>query len=162
MEAPWDKLPTDLRLPVTGVRLAEADAYCAWRHPNGGRLPTEDEWEAAARGYGGRKYPWGSDWKPNVANVGGTAPVPVGSYPGGKTLEGGVEDLIGNVWEWTSTEHELRRGQYVIRGGGYSTLQSAANAVSRYPYDPMTSRKYLAATGFRCVMPATIDSSARR
>ena len=161
VETPWDKMP-DPKLPVTGVRLAEAQAYCVWRHPNGGGLPTEDEWEAAARGYGGRKYPWGSDWKPRAANVGTSALAPIGSYPEGRTLEGGVEDLIGNAWEWTKSPHERGRGQFVIRGGGYSSLQSAANAVSRYPYDPMTTRKNLAATGFRCVMPATIDSSARR
>jgi len=65
---PWNTQPAD-SIPVTGVRLAEAENYCAWRHPDGGRLPTEEEWEAAARGIEGRLYPWGREWDSSAANV---------------------------------------------------------------------------------------------
>jgi tRNA A-37 threonylcarbamoyl transferase component Bud32 len=65
LPAPWTTMP-DSMLPVTGVRWAEARSYCAWRHPDGGRLPTEEEWEAAARGLEGRRYSWGREWNPRA------------------------------------------------------------------------------------------------
>jgi formylglycine-generating enzyme required for sulfatase activity/tRNA A-37 threonylcarbamoyl transferase component Bud32 len=166
LPAPWTSMPDSL-LPVTGVRWAEARSYCAWRHPEGGRLPSEEEWEAAARGLEGRKYAWGRDWKPDAANVNNrrTGPAPVGSYPGGRTPDG-IHDLIGNVWEWTSSPHRpygnpnaAATGMYVIRGGGFSANPAVATAVARIPYDPATDRKNLTGTGFRCAM--TARSAAR-
>jgi formylglycine-generating enzyme required for sulfatase activity/tRNA A-37 threonylcarbamoyl transferase component Bud32 len=159
--APWTARP-DSMLPVAGVRLAEAQSYCAWRYPNGGRLPTEEEWEAAARGIEGRRYPWGREWNPNAANVGArrSSSSPVGSYPEGRTPEG-VDDLIGNVWEWTSSPFRPygdaaagSSGLFVIRGGGFNALPRFATAVFRTGYDPATDRENLAATGFRCAMSA--------
>lgn len=159
--SPWGALP-DSALPVAGVRLAEAQTYCSWRHPDGGRLPTEEEWEAAARGAEGRKYPWGRQWVPFAANVATSqreGPAPVGNYPSGRTPEG-INDLIGNVWEWTSSPYAPygstsapSAGLYVIRGGGFNTLQDLATAVIRGRADPATERNSLLATGFRCAMP---------
>jgi formylglycine-generating enzyme required for sulfatase activity/tRNA A-37 threonylcarbamoyl transferase component Bud32 len=154
-EAPWTTMP-DSNLPVTRVKFAEAQNYCSWR--GGARLPSEEEWEAAARGFAGRKYAWGSEWNPTAANVstsGRGRPAPVGSFPAGRTPEG-VHDLIGNVWEWTSSlyrpynDAKAITGQYVIRGGAFNAVPTLSTAVSRIPYDPATSRANLAATGFRC------------
>src|SRR3989454_10454161 len=64
---PWTGRPPE-RWPATGVFWVEAVAYCAWRQP-GGRLPTEDEWEAAARGPEGLRYPWGDKWVRGLANA---------------------------------------------------------------------------------------------
>jgi len=158
--APWTTRPDDA-LPVTGVRLAEAANYCAWRHPSGGRLPTEAEWEAAARGVEGRAYPWGKEWNASAANVANvrSGPAPVGSYPAGRTPDG-VDDLIGNVWEWTSSPYVpyadangKGTGMFVIRGGGFNAIKEVANPVFRAQADPAADRGNLAATGFRCAMP---------
>jgi len=159
--APWTTRPASA-LPVTGVTYGEAVNYCAWRHPDGGRLPTEEEWEAAARGPGGRMYPWGDAWDAAAANIAGSGrggPAPVGSYPAGRTPEG-VDDLIGNVWEWTSSvfrqygDSSGGSGLYVIRGGGFNAIPSVSSNVFRGQAHPVTERANLAATGFRCAMPA--------
>jgi iron(II)-dependent oxidoreductase len=90
------------RHPVNEVTWRGARAYCAWR---GARLPTEVEWEAAARGREGRTYPWGEDPPSPARAVFGrrsNETEPVGGRPAGATPEG-VHDLAGNVAEWTST-----------------------------------------------------------
>lgn len=117
--------------PVTETTWAGALAYCRWR---GARLPTEVEWEAAARGFGGRTFPWGDAIpSPELAVIGlpsGTT-VRVGSRPRGATPEG-LLDMAGSLLEWTSTldrpypyrsddgrEDLSLPGERVVRGGNY-------------------------------------------
>jgi formylglycine-generating enzyme required for sulfatase activity len=100
----WDKQQEHLNWPVVNVTWHQAAAYSKWV---GGRLPTEEEWERAARGPNGTKYPWGNDdIDPSRANYGESEirhPTPVGLYPSGASAEG-VYDMVGNVIEWTSSE----------------------------------------------------------
>jgi formylglycine-generating enzyme required for sulfatase activity len=82
----------------------------------------------------------------------------VGSYPEGRTPEG-VHDLIGNVWEWTASAYRAygdstSSDRYVIRGGGFNALERVSTAIFRGGMPAVTPRENLAATGFRCVMPA--------
>jgi len=158
----WTGSPSPI-LPVTGVLYAEASGYCAWKHPDGGRLPTEFEWEAAARGTAGRTFPWGNTWDAAAANVDASQRVVVsaGSYPRGRTPEG-VDDMIGNVWEWTSSVYKpyadtsaaRGAGKFVIRGGAYNSFPNVATATFRAPASSDAARKDLTATGFRCAMSA--------
>jgi len=92
--------PTQEMIPVTFVDWDEANAFCQWL---GKRLPTEAEWEKAARGPEGWIYPWGNFFDYRRANVGGihSGPMPVGSFPLGRSPYG-ASDMIGNVWEWTA------------------------------------------------------------
>jgi formylglycine-generating enzyme required for sulfatase activity len=121
------------RWPVTSVSVADVEAFAAWRSKRDGvtyRLPTEQEWEYAARnGELSNLYPWGNDWKDDQAVLKEATPEKVGSHPQGNN-KWGVKDLIGNVWEWTSSKVSAYPGNptaipaatrdwIVIRGGGY-------------------------------------------
>jgi serine/threonine-protein kinase len=117
------KLQEDPDLPMTNVSWHEARTFCAFA---AGRLPTEAEWEKAARGSDGREYPWGDQADCARANWGNFAgegpcagtergknpgePVTVGSYPSGASPYG-VLDLAGNVWEWVEDRYALAWGE---------------------------------------------------
>jgi formylglycine-generating enzyme required for sulfatase activity len=96
--------PEQRSLPVVYVSWMEAQAYCQW---TGGRLPTEAEWEKAARGMDAYLYPWGNQFERGRANVGGvTAGLhAVGSHPKGNSPYG-LSDMIGNAWEWIDGWYE--------------------------------------------------------
>src|SRR2546427_10066374 len=129
---PWTGRPPE-RWPATGVFWVEAVAYCAWRQP-GGRLPTEDEWEAAARGPEGLRYPWGDKWVRGFANADSQRDgfAPAGADSLGRSWVGAV-DLIGNAWEWTATEAPGPKGElgHIIKGGAFDSPPQNAVAAFR-------------------------------
>ena len=92
---------------MVNVSFDDANAFAAWRSKRDKvtyRLPTEQEWEYAARnGAQSDLYPWGSAWKENAAVLKEATPAPVGSRPDGRN-RWSVADLIGNVWEWTASK----------------------------------------------------------
>ncbi len=105
--------------PVTGVTWDDASAYCAWA---GGRLPTEAEWEKAARGTSGQAYAWGASYDPDAAHLSGDLPVPVASYPADRSPFGAL-DMGGNVSEWVADTR-------IARGGICGIAAADAGAVS--------------------------------
>jgi serine/threonine protein kinase len=152
--------------PVVNVTFADANAFAAWRSNRDGvsyRLPTEEEWEYAARnGERADLYPWGSEWKDGAAVLKDATPFPVGSRAEGKN-RWGVFDLIGNVWEWTSSSASVYPGnsakvpksmeQWVtIRGACYVSDPTSAETPitsSLREFVPPTSKTTL--LGFRLV-----------
>lgn len=145
--------------PVTGVDWNDAKSYTDWANK---RLPTEQEWEFAARGVLGAAYPWGNEWRSNAANAGDSSAhhlMNVASYPNGKTSTG-VMDLIGNAWEWTSSDVIVYPGgslsspapqsTKVVRGGSWQEPNQQATATYR-GYLHTTDAEDYSATGFRCV-----------
>jgi eukaryotic-like serine/threonine-protein kinase len=155
----------DEQWPVTSVSIADAIEFAAWRSKRDGttyRLPSEEEWEYAARGGDlDNFYPWGSIWIQGRANVGSDSAKPVGSYPEGKT-RWGVLDMIGNVWEWTSSRANIYPGGtvrlvpghedwIVARGGSYLSKPIGARGVTTTLRDwfPATSKDPV--LGFRLV-----------
>ena len=127
--------------PVKGITFDQAAAYCSWMDK---RLPTEAEWEVAARGPFGWKYPWGNSKDDVKLPLGG--PYPVGSIPANRSYFG-VFDMAGNVWEWVKDPYlPVDSGNQVLRGGSYSFLK---DMVSRTPGDPNSELMYID-TGIRC------------
>jgi formylglycine-generating enzyme required for sulfatase activity/serine/threonine protein kinase len=149
--------------PVTYVSVADARAFADWRSKRDSlkyRLPNEEEWEYAARnGAEGTLYPWGNQWLDGAANVDANSLKPVGSHPQGASKRG-VLDLIGNVWEWTSTKAapypgntllNIPSGQIIIRGGAYVEPSRGPEAITATRRNWFPPSDKLAAVGFRLV-----------
>jgi len=170
--------------PVVNVSWRDVLAYCEWLQQNlqglrvlkesGGRLggglkvrlPTESEWEKAARGNDGRIYPWGDEFDPNKCNsfgsgIGGTTPVGKYSLQGDSPY--GVTDMSGNVWEWCQSKYkpypyqaddgreaiDEGEGDRVVRGGSFFNYQRYMCGACRGYYHPDLRIDYL---GFRVVV----------
>jgi len=155
--AGWDNKP------VTWVSIEDARAYAAWA---GKRLPREWEWQYAAQGHDGRRYPWGNDWDETMvptANRGRTliAPDDVDAHPAAASPFG-LLDLVGNVWQWTDEYVDEHTRAAILRGGSNYQPQTS------HWYFPQAYRldqhgKYLlmapckdrsGSVGFRCVVDA--------
>lgn len=150
--------------PVVGISWFDAQAFCDWLAQVTGKpyaLPTESQWEKAARGTDERVWPWGNDWDPDKCNAGysgmdGTKPVDT-YFEHASPYE--VVDLVGNVWEWCNSayrdypydrfdgrEERNPEDARVIRGGSYLSNESKVRCNSRASFKPVARAQYL---GFR-------------
>ena len=164
--------PTDKQdHPVVYVSWDDAAAYCHWLSKHTGlvyRLPTEAEWEKAARGTDGRIYPWGNQWDSSRCNTpenGLNDTTPVEAYPDGASPYG-LLDMVGNVWEWCATKqvkpypYDVKEDQWdedylendvsrALRCGSFYDYKSYARCASRW-FEPQGCRSKK--IGFRVVL----------
>jgi formylglycine-generating enzyme required for sulfatase activity len=161
-EGPWSTVNDRGNHPVTHVSWADASAYALWA---GKRLPSEAEWEYAARGgLVQRRFPWGDELEPggehrmnvwqglfpssNTLDDGHAGTAPVRSYPPNGF---GLFEMTGNVWEWTTGWYDRAGGLRAMRGGSYLCHASYCN---RYRVDARSGNTADSSTGnlgFRCV-----------
>jgi formylglycine-generating enzyme required for sulfatase activity len=154
----WPKYWKDARFnqpdqPVVGVSVADAQKYCKWV---GKDLPSEEMWEKAARGTDGRHFPWGDDKMPTagLASYGKDpeidGPDPVQLHPAGSSPFG-VQDLVGNVWEWTATTIEDGETLQIVKGGCFSDPPELIRVDQRLEAGPKDKFENI---GFRCARMA--------
>ena len=132
--------------PVVGVSFYEAEAYAKWAHK---RLPTEIEWERAARGTDGREYPWGDKFDRELCNTsesGHGKTTGVTLYPKGRS-PAGCYDMAGNVWEWTASWYDKDKNSYALRGGSWYGGQYYCRCAARLISSPDLRGNNF---GFRC------------
>lgn len=155
--------PEKAYFPVVYITWNDADAYCK---SLGKRLPTEEEWEKAARGPNGNVYPWGSDWAENRSNTyeaGITKPVAVGQFDDVSFY--GVHDMLGNVQEWTASWYSTYKGNpkkeekklRVLRGLSSVYRGKMGKLFERVAYTPAALYDF----GCRCAKDATPEDVAK-
>lgn len=166
----WQYPPGKEAHPVVNISWDEATAFCMWLSQETGcifRLPTEAEWEKAARGADGRIFPWGDAWASTKANLGemhlGTTPV--GQFAPEGNSPYGLADMSGNVWEWCADRYDDKEYQgrkkmvrnpfgpedgegVVVRGGAFDKGAKHARCAHRNWYYPFNRRRDV---GFRVV-----------